>query len=149
MFGQELAFGASLRITLAGNFFGQTFVSFLGGDASRFWEMRQQGIGLRDAGSAVLLDRFLGLVGAHLLIVGLLPWTLRAIDAATMRGGLVLVAVAGLRPSPRSARPASCAARPGGCPLACANMRYSGSRSTWRRWRGSRSPTSALPRWPC
>ncbi len=96
MFDRELAFGAALRITLIGNFFAQTFVSFLGGDASRFWEMRQQGIAAREAGNAVLLDRLIGLIGVHLLIVGLLPWTLRAIDDAAMRGGLVLVAVAGL-----------------------------------------------------
>lgn len=96
MFGQKLPFGATLCITMVGNFFGQTFVSFLGGDASRFWEMRQRGIPLRDAGKAVLLDRLLGLIGAHLLIVGLLPWTLGAIDDEAMRGGLVLVVVGGL-----------------------------------------------------
>ncbi len=96
MFGHRLAFGAALRITLVGNFFAQTFISFLGGDASRFWEMRQQGIAARDAGSAVLLDRLIGLIAVHLLIVGFLPWTLRAIEDGAMRGGLMLVAVVGL-----------------------------------------------------
>ncbi|RMF08926.1 MAG: hypothetical protein D6763_08880, partial [Alphaproteobacteria bacterium] len=69
MFGHHLEVGEALRVTLIGNFFGQTFVSFLGGDAARFWELRKRGMPLREAGSAVLLDRLIGLIGNHLLIV--------------------------------------------------------------------------------
>ncbi len=95
MADEMLTFPAALRITLIGYFFGQTFLSFLGGDASRMWELKKHGVGLRNAGAGVVLDRLLGLVANHVLVLAMLPWTLALMVDPLQRLTVLIVALGG------------------------------------------------------
>ena len=95
MLREKLGLWATIRVSLIGFFFGQTFLSFLGGDAARLWELTKQNIGLRSATNGVLLDRLSGLIANHLLILGMLPWTLEVVNEPVSRLGVIMVAVAG------------------------------------------------------
>ncbi len=96
IYGRYLPVGGAFRVTLEGMFFGQTFVSFLGGDALRIWRIRGYGLELHDATAAVVLDRLIGIFMNHALVLASLPWLLEVIVAPTVRLGLIVLAVAGV-----------------------------------------------------
>jgi uncharacterized membrane protein YbhN (UPF0104 family) len=96
LYGRHLPVGSAFRVSLEGMFFGQTFVSFLGGDALRIWRIRGCGLPLHDATAAVVLDRLVGIIMNHVVVLASLPWLLSMIIAPTVRLGLVVLAVAGV-----------------------------------------------------
>ncbi len=96
LYGRHLPVGGAFRVTLEGMFFGQTFVSFLGGDALRIWRIRACGLPLHDATAAVALDRLVGICMNHVLLLASLPWLLSVITAPTVRLGLIVLAIAGV-----------------------------------------------------
>lgn len=95
-FGIELPFVPSLRLSLEGMFFSQTFISFLGGDAVRIWRVRQRGLSLADSASAIALDRLIGLSAGHLCLVCSLPWLLEAVPEGRTRVILLLISFGGM-----------------------------------------------------
>lgn len=96
LYDRRLLLGDSFRLTLESAFFSQTFVSFLGGDALRIWRIRRCGMPLRQAVSAVVLDRLVGIVVNHVLLLVALPWLLAEISNHTIRIALVVLAAAGV-----------------------------------------------------
>jgi uncharacterized protein (TIRG00374 family) len=96
LYGRHLPVGGAFRVTLEGMFFGQTFVSFLGGDALRIWRIRGCGLPLHDATAAVALDRLLGIMMNHVIVLASLPWLLEVVVAPTVRMGLIVLALAGV-----------------------------------------------------
>ena len=96
LYARHLPFGNSLRTTLEGMFFGQTFVSFLGGDALRIWRIRGYNLPLRDAVSVVAFDRLIGIIINHVVLLASLPWLLTHISDQTVRVGLIGLAIAGV-----------------------------------------------------
>jgi uncharacterized protein (TIRG00374 family) len=96
LYNRRLPLGDSFRLTLESAFFSQTFVSFLGGDALRIWRIRRCGMPLRQAASAVVLDRLIGIVVNHALLLVALPWLLAEISDHTIRIALVFLAAAGV-----------------------------------------------------
>lgn len=95
-FGHHIPAGQAVRISIEGIFFGQTFVSFLGSDALRVWRVRQAGLSLDQAGAAVALDRVLGIMVNHALLLVSLPWLLARIDNEAVRLILLALAFAGI-----------------------------------------------------
>ncbi len=96
LYARSLPFGNSLRTTFEGMFFGQTFVSFLGGDALRIWRIRGYNLPLREAVSVVAFDRLLGIIINHLVMLASLPWLLVHITDHLVRVGLIGLAIAGI-----------------------------------------------------
>lgn len=96
LYGRHFPVGGAFRVTLEGMFFGQTFVSFLGGDALRIWRIRGCGLPLHDATASVALDRLVGTIMNHALVLASLPWLLSIIVAPTVRLGLIILAIAGV-----------------------------------------------------
>jgi uncharacterized protein (TIRG00374 family) len=96
LYARQLPFGNSLRTTFEGMFFGQTFVSFLGGDALRIWRIRGYDLPLREAVSVVAFDRLLGIIVNHIVMLASLPWLLMHITNHLVRVGLIGLAVAGI-----------------------------------------------------
>jgi uncharacterized membrane protein YbhN (UPF0104 family) len=95
-FGPHFGLGDSCRVTLESMFFSQTFISFLGGDALRVWRIRQLGLGLAKATSAVVLDRLIGTLVNHAFLLGTLPWLLSTEVKGSVKMILVVLAVAGV-----------------------------------------------------
>jgi uncharacterized protein (TIRG00374 family) len=95
-FGHHISALHAVRISIEGIFFGQTFVSFLGSDALRVWRVRKSGLDLEQAGAAVALDRVLGIMINHALLLISLPWLLSRIDNEPVRLVLIALAVAGI-----------------------------------------------------
>jgi glycosyltransferase 2 family protein len=96
LYNRRLPLGDSFRLTLESAFFSQTFVSFLGGDALRIWRIRRCGMPLRQAASAVVLDRLVGIVVNHVFLLVALPWLLAEINDHRIRIGLIVLAAAGV-----------------------------------------------------
>lgn len=96
IFGRRLPLRDSLRVTLEGIFFGQTFLSFVGADALRIWRIRRCGLPLEKATAAITLDRLIGTIVNHGLLLASLPWLLGAITSTMVRVGLLMLAVAGV-----------------------------------------------------
>jgi glycosyltransferase 2 family protein len=96
LFGRLMAFGDGLRVTLESMFFSQTFVSFLGGDAQRIWRLRKCGFSMSDSISAIALDRVIGLMVNHVLVLLALPYLLFAVASNGLRLSLVAIAGGGL-----------------------------------------------------
>jgi hypothetical protein len=94
-FGASVSRSSLFRITLESMFFSQTFVSFLGGDTLRVWRLRQSGLSLTDATSAVTLDRFIGIVVNHVFLLASLPWLLLHVREASVKYVAILLAVVG------------------------------------------------------
>lgn len=95
-FGHALSAWQSIRISVESIFFGQTFVSFLGSDALRIWRVRKSGLDLDQASAAVALDRVIGIIINHMLLLASLPWLLARIDNDAVRLILIALAVAGI-----------------------------------------------------
>ncbi len=92
---ERLSLKEAVPVSLVGLFFSQTFLSFLGGDAARLWELKREGIGIRNAASGVLLDRLTGIIANHLLILAFLPWSFALMDSPLKRTVLLAVALGG------------------------------------------------------
>lgn len=95
-FGHHIPALRAIRISVESVFFGQTFVSFLGSDALRLWRVQQSGLSLERAGAAVALDRILGIIVSHMLLLISLPWLFNRIDNDAVRLVLLTLAVAGI-----------------------------------------------------
>jgi glycosyltransferase 2 family protein len=96
IYKRRLPVSAAFRVTLESMFFGQTFVSFLGGDALRIWRIKSCGLPLHDATAAVVLDRLIGIIMNHAVVLASLPWLLSVISTHTVRVGLIVLAIAGV-----------------------------------------------------
>ena len=96
LYKRRLPLGDSIRLTLESAFFSQTFVSFLGGDALRIWRIRRCGMPLRQAASAVVLDRLVGIAVNHALLLVALPWLLAEVSDHTIRIALIVLSAAGV-----------------------------------------------------
>jgi uncharacterized protein (TIRG00374 family) len=95
-FGMAFPFWDCLKVTLEGMFFSQTFVSFLGGDALRIWRIRQNGLPLTDATSAVLLDRLIGILVNHFFLLVSIPWLWTRISDQSVRYALLVLGLSGI-----------------------------------------------------
>jgi len=78
--GSEIRNITAFNAVLIGAFFGQTFISFIGGDAMRIWKLIRSNIPFGDASRAVFFDRLFGFLGLALLIILGLPFLLSIID---------------------------------------------------------------------
>jgi len=96
LYKRRLPLGDSFRLTLESAFFSQTFVSFLGGDALRIWRIRRCGMPLRQAASAVVLDRLVGIVVNHAFLLVALPWLLIEVSDHAIRIVLIVLAATGV-----------------------------------------------------
>jgi uncharacterized membrane protein YbhN (UPF0104 family) len=85
-----------LNATLVGYFFGQTFISFIGGDAMRTLRMSQAGISVKICISAVILDRLSGLAGLMTMFILTLPFLLNYLPYDTMLSSLVGIVLTSL-----------------------------------------------------
>jgi uncharacterized protein (TIRG00374 family) len=95
-FGMSFPFWDCFKVTLEGMFFSQTFVSFLGGDALRIWRIRQNGLPLTDATSAVLLDRLIGILVNHCFLLVSIPWLWTRISDQSVRYALLVLGLSGI-----------------------------------------------------
>src|SRR5262245_6854437 len=69
---QKCRLRETFQVALSGFFFEQVAFGFAGGDAMRLWLLHQMDVPLRTAVQAIVIDRFLGLLGLFLLaLVGL------------------------------------------------------------------------------
>lgn len=84
-------FATCTKTILIGNFFSQTMISFLGGDAMRIWFLNRKAIPVRLATSVILLDRVIGFIALILLSVLFLPSLMKIVSDATMWWGLVFL----------------------------------------------------------
>ncbi len=89
--GAKISVPRSIDATLVGYFFGQTFISFVGGDAMRVYRISQHAIPLGLTAKAVVLDRASGFASQVLLIVVALPFALPLMQDPAMRLSLVLL----------------------------------------------------------
>ena len=71
-----------------GNFFSQTFVSIIGGDAMRIWRLTKSGVRVRTAGGAIFLDRATGLIALILLFGATVPEMSVRVEEPIMQAGL-------------------------------------------------------------
>ena len=93
--GDILSWRFSLRLTFVGSFFSQTFVSFVGGDGMRIWQMIRNGFPIRVAGHAVLADRVLGFIMLLVVILLGLPFAI-AMTNGNLRSILLLLSLASI-----------------------------------------------------
>lgn len=91
-YGEALAWVFSIRLTFVGFFFSQTFISFIGGDGMRIWQMMRNGYAIRVAGHVVMADRIVGFVMLLALILLGLPFAF-AMSDGVMRAAIVLISV--------------------------------------------------------
>jgi uncharacterized membrane protein YbhN (UPF0104 family) len=96
IFNHVMPFRDAWRVTLEGAFFSNTFVSFLGGDAQRAWQIHKSGLMISEAASAIALDRFIGIVGNHIVVLVCTPYLLLAIPSNAIRVGVLFVSFGGL-----------------------------------------------------
>lgn len=96
MLSTKIDYGESFKIILICSFFSQTFISFFGGDAMRIWHLNQMGLQIRAVARAIFLDRVIGFVGVVLLIVLVLPGTLRLIHEPAASWSLIALAITGI-----------------------------------------------------
>jgi len=94
--GRRLSIKAALSITMIGAFFSQTFISFLGGDGVRVWQLVRQQIPLGVALRGVLLDRVMGMLVLLLLVVLAMPFMLTLTVDVLLRTLLLLIAAGGV-----------------------------------------------------
>ncbi len=92
-YGDNLDWLFSVRLTFVGFFFSQTFVSFVGGDGMRIWQMFRNGYSLRVAGHVILADRILGFLMLLAIILLGLPYALSVTDGV-LRAGMALISLA-------------------------------------------------------
>lgn len=92
---EKLDWVFSVRLTLVGFFFSQTFISLLGGDGMRIWQMVRNGFSLRTAGQAVMADRILGFVMLLAIIFMGMPVAV-LLTEGNLRIVMVLISVASL-----------------------------------------------------
>ena len=81
---------AAIENSFAGLFFGQIFLSFIGGDAVRILRLVNGALPAKEAFKAVLFDRVLGFVSVIALIALCLPLLFGIVTSDEMRIGLLL-----------------------------------------------------------
>ena len=91
-YGETLAWVFSMRLTFVGFFFSQTFVSFIGGDGMRIWQMMRNGYPIRVAGHVIMADRIIGFVMLLSLILLGLPFAY-SLSEGVMRAAFVLMSL--------------------------------------------------------
>jgi uncharacterized membrane protein YbhN (UPF0104 family) len=96
LMGEKMGFARAADAVFIGVFFGQTFISFLGGDAMRVWRIMSHGISISIAARAVLLDRVAGFMALVALVVIGLPFMFGLVSDAAMRFGIGLAVALGL-----------------------------------------------------
>lgn len=94
--GSVVDFPTMLRIALAGSFYSQTMVSFIGGDGARIWLLAQKGVPPAVSSYVVILDRLVGLFAQLIFLLATLPVLfLMRVDAA-LQGPLLILGIGGL-----------------------------------------------------
>ena len=88
--GGNCTYLTAARSVMAGAFFGQTPLSSFGGDVVRTWTIFRGGTTLRNAASAVTLDRLFGFLGLFAIIILTLPSLWIHISDASLRAGIVI-----------------------------------------------------------
>jgi hypothetical protein len=96
LFDRHLGVRDSLRITLEGSFFAQTFLSFVGGDVFRIFRIRSWGLTLENATAAITLDRLIGTIVNHCVLLATLPWLLATLTSPTVKIALLILAAVGV-----------------------------------------------------
>lgn len=96
MFAANVGFFAASRMTLQSMFFNQAFTSFIGGDGWRIYRLHRCGMSLPAAAGAVTLDRIIGLISNHVVLLMLLPWSLYRIEDQAVRWALIMIAAGGI-----------------------------------------------------
>lgn len=96
LFGHRFSLWESVRVTIESMFFSQTFVSFLGGDALRFWRIHKAGLSASHSTIAVFLDRSVGTIVNHLCLLAALPWLIGAMVPGPVRAALIFLGGAGI-----------------------------------------------------
>ena len=95
LLGRSCSFAKGFEINLIGVFFTQVFVTFIGGDLFRVWELTKLEIEGRTAWAAIFLDRVMGLIGlVALAVLGLIP-LLEIIDTPLMAWSSILAVAVG------------------------------------------------------
>lgn len=92
--GAQCSFLTALRSILAGAFFAQTPLSNFGGDMVRVWTIFRDGVSLRNAASAVTLDRLFGFISLVALILLTLPVLWIHVSNPHLRLGIAMVLAA-------------------------------------------------------
>ena len=87
----QLDFLTSIRSCFVGNFFSQTMISFLGGDAVRIWYLKRRSIITKTVVSAIFLDRVIGFIALIFLFLLLFPSLMSINMLSSMRYGVMLL----------------------------------------------------------
>jgi len=92
--GKRISFPACFLTLMSGAFAGQTPAGLIGGDVARAWYLVRGGLPLRDAATAVTIDRVLGFA-ALVVIVALTDFPLFFLVSSTwMRAAIVAISLA-------------------------------------------------------
>jgi uncharacterized protein (TIRG00374 family) len=91
LLGSEATLVTTARSVLACSFFGQTPLSNFGGDMVRVWTICRDGINLRNAASAVTIDRLFGFLGLVAIILCTLPALWLHATNPVLRLGIIAV----------------------------------------------------------
>ena len=91
--GVQYTIWAALDTVVIGAFFGQTLISFVGGDAMRVWRITRQNVPVGIATRAVLLDRVLGFVGMIGLIILGFPLLLQIVSDRRVHTAILLLVI--------------------------------------------------------
>lgn len=97
--GETVALPTALGIVMIGVFFNQVLPSNVGGDAMRIWRLHRRGSSLGRAVGSVMLDRVIAIVALAMLVLFLLPVSVRLIDDGvilTFFGVFIAAVFAGL-----------------------------------------------------
>jgi len=94
--GGALKWRFAIRVTFVGIFFSQTFVSFIGGDGMRIWQLARSGWSYRTAGHAIAADRILGFISLVAVIVVGLPLSIAHTTGETRLSIIVLAAISAI-----------------------------------------------------
>lgn len=96
MNGERIPFRQSLNIVMIGAFFSQAMISFIGGDAMRFWYLKRNGMRMRAAAKALIIDRVLGFLALLALVLAFLPATIDLLDQPHSQAGLGIIVLCGV-----------------------------------------------------
>lgn len=89
--GTPYAFRPAVDAVLIGVFFGQTLISFIGGDAMRVWRIVRTHVPFATAAKSVLFDRIAGFAGLLAVLLIATPFAASVIDSPEMIAGLLLM----------------------------------------------------------
>jgi uncharacterized protein (TIRG00374 family) len=84
--GESIALSPAVGIVMIGLFFNQILPSNMGGDAMRIWRLHRLGSRLGRAVGSVMLDRVIAIVALAILVLVMLPASMRMIDDPVILG---------------------------------------------------------------